>query len=87
MKTFISSIYIIWNKQQKKDKNDQFVIILHNSGTDPLHAVHSLIFLFLETAVRQAWLTNVNNLGSWAAIPTIFNISSWLFQIVASSHW
>lgn len=66
--------------------HDQFVVNLHKPDIDPQHIVHSMICLLLETAVRQAWLRIVNDLGTWAVIPPTFNISSTPLQIVASRH-
>lgn len=66
--------------------HDQFVVILHQPDIDPQHTVHSMICLLLETAVRQAWLRIVNDLGTWVVIPPTFNISSTPLQIVASRH-
>lgn len=66
--------------------HDQFVVIRHKLDTDPQHTAHCMICLLLETAVRQAWLRIVNDLGSWAVISPTFNISSTPLQIVASRH-
>lgn len=56
--------------------HDQFVIILHQSDTDPLYAALPLIYLLLETAVKQAWLRNMNYLGLRSVISLAFNIFS-----------